>query len=106
MTYSELSYLELKTECATRGLGGSGTKDELMTKLINDDMGLAQEPQVKPIPKGVNAKDFNPERPNYDYAGRWIRRDKSIRPDGAICKGGWNDEHITGWMQGCGPLGE
>jgi hypothetical protein len=109
MNYNEMNYRDLKVLCAERGLGGAGKKDELLRKLIGDDQGHKPEPfqpvdrAGRPLEDRFSLNDFDPARPNLDMAGRWIRRSGSTRPDGAICKGGWTDAHITGWIAGKGP---
>ena len=98
MAYIDMDYRALKTECAKRGLGGAGKKDELINKLVAADNDMQQEPPPPPKKKQPKLKptDFNPDNPNYDMAGRWIRRQGNIRPDGAICEGGWSDDCVIG----------
>ncbi len=109
MNYSEMHYRDLKVLCAERQLGGAGTKDQLLKKLLNADAGNDPEPfqpvdrAGKPLAKDFKLHDTNPDSPNYDMAGRWIRRRGNIRPDGAVCEGGWGDENVIEWPEGMGP---
>ena len=75
--YKDWSYKELRAECAKRELGGKGSADALIEKLVNDDLGHEPEKTEKPDKSkyaGLKATDPNPDNPNYDMAGRWIRR--------------------------------
>jgi hypothetical protein len=109
MIYAEMHYRDLKVLCAERGLGGAGTKDKLLEKLLKDDAGIEPEPFQKvdragrPMEDKFSLNDLNPDNPNYDMAGRWIRRRGDIRPDGAVCAGGWSDAHVIEWPEGKGP---
>jgi hypothetical protein len=64
--YKEWLYSDLKAECAKRELGGKGSKDDLIDKLVADDLRITGS--------GLKPTDPNPENPNWDMAGRWIRR--------------------------------
>jgi hypothetical protein len=89
--YIDWTYMDLKIEAARRGLGGKGTKHDLINKLVNADLGSAQ-PDPAPAPPdpkytGLKATDPNPDNPNYDLAGRWIRRQPQRWVDRAVQKG-------------------
>jgi hypothetical protein len=71
--YTELSYRELKTECAKRGLGGGGKGIELLAKLNRDDSG---EPSLAGPEVATPDNDPDPTNPNYLKDGRWRRRPK------------------------------
>lgn len=70
MDYADLSYPALKKECAALGLGGAGTRKQLLDRLnarANDE----------PIP------EIDPPRPpqefgNWDGEGNWRRRPKGF----------------------------
>jgi hypothetical protein len=81
MLYTEMDYRDLKTECAKRGLGGAGKKNELIDKLVADDNDMEPPIITEAKPKKKQPKlrptDPDPEHPgwpNWDMAGRWIRR--------------------------------
>jgi hypothetical protein len=80
MDYPNAKYMELKTECAKRGLGGGGKRNELIDKLVADDLGIEapvveeDKPPVKLNNPKLKPNDANPDNPNYDIAGRWRRR--------------------------------
>ena len=78
MDYLDWKYMDLKKECAKRKLGGKGTKEELINKLVADDNDM-EPPVIKadePKPKHPELKPESPDpdNPNYDIAGRWRRR--------------------------------
>jgi hypothetical protein len=73
MDFSTLSYPQLKAECAKRGLGGAGTRVELLTRLAEDDPGWDYDPPSEP-----DAKPQPPPFSNWDEAGRWVRRPKGF----------------------------
>lgn len=64
--YKEWLYTDLKKECASRGLSGKGSKDILVDRLVEHDL-QKQGSTLK-------STDPNPDNPNWDMAGRWIRR--------------------------------
>ena len=67
MDFAELSYPQLKQECARRGLGGSGKAPVLLERLLNDSPNPQQDPD-----RG------KPTFSNYDKDGNWIRRPKGF----------------------------
>ena len=75
-----MDYRALKTECAKRSLGGAGKKEELINKLVADDNDMEQpviETRVKVKQPKLRPTDPDPDHPgypNWDMAGRWIRR--------------------------------
>ena len=87
-SYDDLRYLQLKTLCAKRGLGGKGTRPELLSKLALYDQEVkgvhaeeefvavdrAGRPLVKRIPPGKKLTDPDPQNMNYDLGGKWRRR--------------------------------
>ena len=94
MNYSELSFQDLRDTCKERGLKAGGNTNTLISRLTNHDLGHAPEVETKPKKNtaGLTAVDPNPNNPNYDMAGRWIRRSGTMRPDGVDCaeRGRWN----------------
>ena len=93
MNYAETSFKELREELKSRGLKAGGSRDALVDRLTNDDLGHA--PTKKDLPAaeqatdGLKATDPNPNNPNYDMAGRWIRRTgKAVGPTGLSPKPG------------------
>lgn len=76
MLYTEMSYRDLQSECKERGINGKGSIPELIDRLTNDDLGNPPElkKKAKKVPKGLKPTDPNPDNPNWDMAGRWIRR--------------------------------
>ena len=94
MNYSELSFQALRDECKERGLKAGGGANALIDRLTDNDLGHAPEVDAKPkqTTAGLKAGDPNPNNPNYDMAGRWLRRSGSVRPDGVDCAvtGRWN----------------
>ena len=94
--YKERSYAELQARCKKLALGGKGSRESLVNKLVEYDLangiGTAEAVDISdipeaqptpiapvvqpgpPIPKGLKATDPNPDNPNWDMAGRWIRR--------------------------------
>jgi hypothetical protein len=91
MNYDEITYVQLKRLCKQRGLGGSGTRKELLAKLEiydtenppADDQDTKTEfiavdragrPLVKHIPKNAKLSDPDPTNLNYDLGGKWRRR--------------------------------
>lgn len=80
MEYKEMPYHELKKLCSERGISAIGKKEILVNRLVADDYELEvpkdETPKVdKSKYKGMKPTDPNPDNPNYDLAGRWIRRD-------------------------------
>lgn len=69
MDYVDMSYLELKQECAARKIGGGGKRPELVAKLLVDDAG----PQTEP-----DAERKEPSYSNWDENGNWVRRPKGF----------------------------
>ena len=74
MSYEELSYRELKTECAKRGLGGAGKREDLLKKLSKDDLGIPAD--LPPAPAAIKIAEPDPDNPNWTTDGRWRRRPK------------------------------
>ena len=91
MNYNEITYVQLKRLCKQRGLGGSGTRKELLAKLAIYDaenpatedadsktelvaVDRAGRPLVKHIPKNAKLSDPDPNNLNYDLSGKWRRR--------------------------------
>lgn len=64
--YKDWSYNDLRAECKLRGIKAKGNTDALIDKLVADDL-AAGGSSLKPT-------DPNPKNPNWDMAGRWIRR--------------------------------
>ena len=70
MEYDDLRYPTLKQICAERGLGGAGTRIELLKKL-NADANNEPQPEIDP-PRQP------PEFSNWDSDGKWRRRPKNF----------------------------
>jgi hypothetical protein len=88
MDYLDWKYMDLKKECAKRGIGGRDKRDVLIHKLIADDSGCDPARESKPEPPEIKREPPkpNPDNPNYDENGRWRRR-----PPGFIS---WEDEAL------------
>ena len=86
--YQSCSYRELQAECKERDLGGKGSRDELIDKLVAADAGIEVEKDEKPAEtKATDRGGYSlspsapdPHNPNYDRSGRWIRRGADGRP--------------------------
>ena len=108
--YRDLEYKDLQALCKKYELGGKGSRDVLITKLVEHDLDHGLDPaplkgkltdatQVEAIPeqaelppklkarKGPKATDPNPDNPNWDLAGRWIRRPSPKRRNPKIPPG-------------------
>lgn len=93
MTYVEMAFQDLRDELKERGLKAGGSRDALIDRLTDDDLGHeVEKPEKKePIknPSSLRSTDPNPHNPNYDMAGRWIRRTgKEVGPTGLPPKPG------------------
>ena len=84
--YANLSYPQLKHECARLGLGGAGNRDILVAKLaayseaqdvpretLPEEVGLEYVPTPEPIPEPP-PQVFS----NWDEEGKWVRRPKDF----------------------------
>lgn len=87
--YVEMTYPELKKLAAERGIKAVGDKNHLVDSLTALDLGLElpEAPRKKdakqkgdPRYEGLKPSDPNPDNPNWDMAGRWIRRRKGWKP--------------------------
>lgn len=79
--YSACSYRELQRECRARGINGKGSREELTNRLVADDLALtANEEGTDQNGHSLSPSYPNPANPNYDFAGRWIRKGADGRP--------------------------
>jgi hypothetical protein len=83
--YSACSYRELQKMCRQRNLGGKGSKDALVSKLMSDDLKEDSEDEQPTIATdrggySLRPSDPDPHNPRWDRAGRWIRTGCDGRP--------------------------
>lgn len=73
-----MAYRDLQVACKEAGLKANGGTDVLIDRLVNHQLGHNAPEQVEPPVNptrfaGLKASDPNPDSPNWDMAGRWIR---------------------------------